>query len=645
MCGIAGIVGSGQHENIAVVKQMTRAMALRGPDGEGIWHEGPVFLGHRRLSIIDLEGGHQPMIVRRDGKNHVIVFNGEIYNHAAIRQRLLRGGVQCESRSDTEALLRLLMEREIPDALNETTGMFAFARWDPDHQRLVLARDRIGIKPLYYHHASDGILSFSSSLDSLTCNQNIERVMDMEALEYFLTLGYPPAPLTLYKGIYELPPGYYLVWENGKIEIQCYWKVDWNRKFKGTEDEAAEQLNGLLNEVVRDHLVSDVPVGAFLSGGIDSSSVVARASRQAGKDFETFTISFPDQQYDESSSARLVADHLKVRHSVIPMANLPVDESACRFTLQQIGQPFADSSCLPTYLVSQSASKKVKVVLSGDGGDELFAGYEDFDWGARICRAQSIPVWTRRLMVTLFTGMTPPPFLRHRSRQAKKGLSYSLLSREEMLIRLKSIIDPEELSNLTWLFEAGGPELSRLRSYLNEERSLEFTAALSRFLTEICLPGDMLRKVDSMSMAASIEVRVPLLDHRLVEFAQSLPVSMKVKGKVRKTLLCRAVKPDLPAEIFRNRKWGFSIPLHKTFDPSFLSFCRKTLTDPNSCVLRLFGKANIDRILSWNEADTNPVEHIWSTYTISHVLWMLIQLEMWCQEKRIALPVESFCRG
>jgi asparagine synthase (glutamine-hydrolysing) len=643
MCGIAGIVGSDDPEYLSSVKKMTNEMAARGPDGEGFWNEGNVFLGHRRLSIIDIEGGHQPMVVRRHGRNHVVVFNGEIYNHSTLREKLLQHGVVCQSRSDTEVLLRLLMQLDVPLALNTMLGMFAFGWWDADRRRLVLARDRVGIKPLYYHYTSEGVLSFSSSLESLIRNKNIKRVMDMEALEYFLTLGYPPAPLTLYKGIYELPPGHYLVWEDGKIDIQCYWQVNWHHRFKGMEEEAAEQLNGLLNEVLRDHLVSDVPVGAFLSGGIDSSSVVARASRQAGSDFETFTISFPDHSYDESTSARLVANHLRVRHSVIPMSNIPIDESACRFMLQHVGQPFADSSCLPTYLVSKSASEKVKVVLSGDGGDELFAGYDDFDWGTRICHAQNIPVWTRWLALKLIRSITPPPFLSHRSRQIKKGLAYSLHSREEMLIRLKSIVDPEEVTKLTWLFEENGPRLSRLRLYLNGERNLGFTDALSRFLTEICLPGDMLRKVDSMSMAASIEVRVPLLDHRLVEFAQSLPASMKVKGKIRKALLRRVVKSDLPSEIFKNRKQGFSIPLHKTFDSSFLDFCRKNLTKPDSYVFHLFGRANVEQILQWNEARINPVQHIWSNYTLNHILWMLIQLEIWCQEKRIELSAGNIC--
>lgn len=638
MCGIAGIIGSPDSRNIDIIKRMTREMALRGPDDEGIWHQGQVFLGHRRLSIIDIGGGHQPMAVERNGKTHVIVFNGEIYNHSKLKNGLLQQGVVCKTRSDTEVLLRLLMSHDDNiSAVNFLTGMFAFAWWDADRNRLVLVRDRLGIKPLYYHHAASGVLSFSSSLESLVCNPDIERVLDLEALEYYFTIGYPLAPLTLYSGIRELPPGHMLIWQDGEINLYKYWQINWANRFKGTEDEAAEHLHSLLDEVIGDHLISDVPVGAFLSGGIDSSAVAARASRQAGPDFQTYTISFPDQSYDESTSARLVAKHLGIRHSVIPMENLPVDDKACRFILKQVGQPFADSSCLPTYLVSKAASEKVKVILSGDGGDELFAGYETFDWGQKISGVQHIPRFLRQFAVAILSGLTPPKFLGERIRQIRKGLSYSLDNRDDMFIHLNSIIDSEELRLLTNVFGQRGPVLSRLRDYLNAGGQLDFITAFSRFLTEISLPGDMLRKVDCMSMAASVEVRVPLLDHRLVEFAQSLPLEMKVKGNIRKAILRRVVKPDLPTEIFENRKWGFSIPLHKVFDRKFLQFCRETLTSGNNYAVRLFGKANIEQILRLNEAEVNPIPHKWSTYTINHVLWMIIQFELWCQDKGIAV--------
>jgi len=643
MCGIAGIVGATGTQHISTLQDMTTSMAHRGPDGAGFWCGRRVLLGHRRLSIIDLEGGHQPMALELGGKTHAITYNGEIYNYQRLRQQLSRDGAVFQSQSDTEVLLRLLIERHPLSALSALEGMFAFAWWHEDEQQLLLARDRLGIKPLYYHQAADGVLSFSSSLESLTCHPGIARALNLEALGYVLTLGYIPAPLTLYQGIYELPPGHMLIWRAGHLRLQPYWQLDWEKRFEGTEAEAAEQLSTLLNDVIRDHLVSDVPVGAFLSGGLDSSAVVARASRHAGSEFETFTIAFPDQAYDESAAARALAEYLGVRHTIIPMTRMPVDEAACRFVLQQVGQPFLDSSCLPTYLVSQAAAQQVKVILSGDGGDELFAGYDLFTWGQRIQGAQRFPKWSRQAVCALLSRLSPPRGLGNQWRALRKGLSYSLYGQNDLLLRLKAMLEPEELGALAPVFGPAGPALSTLRDYLQHAANVDFNTALNRFLTEIHLPYAMLRKVDSMSMAASLEVRVPLLDHRMVEFAQSLPTSMKLQGGVRKFLLRHVMQPELPREVFTRPKWGFAIPLHRMFDQTFFTFCRETLCTPNSQVLRLFGRPAVERILRWNEASRNPVPHIWSQYTVSHALWILLQFELWSQTKGITLPDDLSC--
>jgi asparagine synthase (glutamine-hydrolysing) len=641
MCGIAGIVGSCNPDNELIVKKMTRSLIHRGPDDEGFWNQDQVYFGHRRLSIIDIKGGRQPFVIERGGKTHAVVYNGEIYNYRTISNKLSKQGVYCETNSDTEVLLRLLMNNDIIEALDDIEGMFAFAWWDADHNRLFLVRDRMGIKPLYYHYGYNGVLSFSSSLESLICNPSIERKLDMEGFGYFLTMGYTPSPLTMYSGIYELEPGHMLLWENGNLSIKKYWEIDWNSRFNGTEDEAAEHLNGLLDDVVKDHLVSDVAVGAFLSGGIDSSTIVSRSSRFVEQGFSTFTISFPDELYDESSNAHLVAKHLGVRNQVIPMETMPVDEHTCRFILKHVGQPFADSSCLPSYLVSSAASKEIKVVLSGDGGDELFAGYEIFNWGEKVSRIKAFPEISRKLMLYFISLITPPKFLGDRYRQIRKGLSYSLRTKEEILFNLKTIIDNEQLISLTSLFGMMGPDHGRVRKYLFMGRNLDFSAALGRFLTEISLPGDMLRKMDSMSMASSIEVRVPLLDRRIVEFAQSLPLSMKIKGGVRKALLKKVVRKELPNEIFSNPKWGFSIPLHKAFNKDFLLFCRQILCSHDSRCVYIFGRDNIEKILFWNEQPNNPVPHMWSIYTVNHLLWMMIQLEMWLKEKNISMPDDA----
>jgi len=644
MCGIAGIVGSNDPENTSIVERMMQTLELRGPDDEGLWQEGISCLGHRRLSIIDIEGGHQPLAVEREGDVHVIVHNGEIYNYQQLGKQLVRQGIECQTRCDTEVLLRMLIEKQGEDretaALNTLEGMFAFAWWDVSRQRLLLVRDRLGIKPLYYNHNADGVISFGSSLESVLCNHRIRSTLNSEALGYYFTLGFVPAPMTMYSEICELPAGHILVWEQGEIRIRPYWQVDWYRRFEGDEKEAVYQLNQLLDEVIGDHLVSDVPVGAFLSGGLDSSSVVARARRQAPPDFQTFTISFPDRAYDETEAAKVVAKHIGVRHSVIPMTAISVDEEICRFVLKQIGQPFADSSSLPAYLVSRVASRYVKVVLSGDGGDEAFAGYGHFDWGRRIQRAQLVPRWVRGVGLKILSRMGFAALQRDRIRQWRKGLDYSLSPQETQLLHLVCILTPEELEQLTPVFGEGGPSLNWLRAYIAEGRGMDLIQALTRYLTEINLPGDMCRKLDSMSMAASIEVRVPLLDHRIVEFAHSLPMSMKMQGSVRKVVLRKVMQPELPNEVFHYPKRGFSIPLHKMFDPSFLNFCRRTLCSAESQTIKLFGRENVERILVWNETEKSPVPHIWSIFTLNHVLWMMIQFEIWCEEKGLTIPDE-----
>jgi len=636
MCGITGKIGSAEPHSREIVCQMTRALVHRGPDGEGFWDDGLAFLGHRRLAIIDLQGGEQPMRVSSPGE-HVMVFNGEIYNYKRLQKSLAQAGIQCRTNSDTEVLLWLCVTRGLEPALSQVCGMFSFAWWDRDGQRLVLARDRIGIKPLYYHFADDGSLTFSSSLDSLTTDPTIPRTINGEALEYLLTLGYTPAPQTMYEGIYELPPATCLVWENGKIRLSRYWELDYGRQFHGTEKKATEQLSALLDEVVRDHMVSDVPVGAFLSGGIDSSAVVARARKFANPSFQAFTVSFPDPKYDESHAAVNTARHLGVRHSVISMAQMPVDDVACQFVLQHVGQPFADSSALPMYLVSRSASEKATVVLSGDGGDELFAGYDEFAWAATIQKSKRIPAVVRKLFLAALDGVAPPRGLAKAVRQIRKGLRYSLQPSDDLLLHLKTIIDPEEIGLLSNLFGTKGPELRMLREFLRSGSSRDLNRDLCRLLVGVCLPGDMLRKVDSMSMAASIEVRVPLLDHRIVEFANSLPSSMKISGGTRKFILRRAVRKDLPAALFDRPKWGFSVPLHKTFTPRFFEFCSDMFSSSDSYVRHWFGDDYLQKLIETSQAgDSGPTDR-WSIYTSSHLLWLLIQLETWCQQKRIGV--------
>ena len=637
MCGIAGIAGQAVEVAKPVVQAMTDSLFHRGPDGQGLWAQDSICLGHRRLAIIDLATGQQPMVLEAGGHPHAITFNGEIYNYRTLRQELASRGIACRTRSDTEVLLRLIMEDGPEKALDRCEGMFAFAYWNGRERELWLVRDRVGIKPLYYHLTARGDLCFSSSLESLILCPGAGRAVNVEALSYLFTLGYAPAPLTLYDGILELPPGSLLRWRDHAAQVRAYWTLSYRQEYPGGVEEAAERLDAVLDAVVKDHLESDVPVGAFLSGGLDSSAVVAKARKFAPAPLQTFTISFPEAAYDESPLASEVARHLGVRHRVIPISEITIDEKMLGFVLDQVGQPFADSSCLPTYLVSKAASSAVKVVLTGDGGDELFAGYETFAWATRIRSARRLPAAVRGALLALLArapGRSPGG---DHIRQLRKGLRYSLDSQEEMILHLHCILDPEELAR------RGGPSsgeagLRRVRDFLDRGKGLDLTTAVGRFCLGISLPGDMLRKVDSMSMACSLEARVPLLDRRLVEFAFSLPNEMKIQGKVRKALLRRVMKDQLPASVFTARKWGFAIPLHRCFGREFLSYARESLTGEGSQVGRLLGRRFVDRVLSWNEAPVNPAPQVWSRYTASHALWIMVQLEVWARAKRISLP-------
>lgn len=638
MCGIAGIVGSGESNKIENINAMLSTMAHRGPDGEGIWQKDSVLFGHRRLSIIDLYTGSQPLVINRDGKSHAIVFNGEIYNYKKLRAKLVDKGMTFNTESDTEVLLRMLMDYDQEYVLNELNGMFAFAWWDADKQRLTLARDRIGIKPLYYCLDDSNTLFFASSLESIAIVEEVKKRFNPEALDYYLTLGFTPAPLTFYSGIYEMQPGELLTWNNKEINKKYYWKVDWHNCYKGSEDEARAELDELLSVVVQDHLVSDVPIAAFLSGGIDSSAIVAKLKPFVDKNFETYTVSFPDKRYDESKTAGLIAKHLGIKNNVISMEELKVDADICNIILRNCGQPLLDSSCLPTYLISKSVSNKYKVVLSGDGGDELFAGYDYFAWGSKINQIQKVPSWLRNSGLNIISRFsTTSRMYSNRLRQIRKALKYSLLSQEDVIIRLMSTIDPEEWADLSI---PHGIKLDRINEFLNDGRELDFNNALSRFLTCKSLPGVMLRKVDSMSMAASIEVRVPFLDHRVVEFAHSLPFSMKVRKRERKAILRDVVRKELPPEVFNKKKQGFAMPLFKAFDKEFLSFSRDVLLDVNSNVRNYFGFDYLNELLKYNETLVSPIPHIWSIYTVNHALWMMVLLELFCVEKKLSIPFE-----
>ena len=557
MCGIVGLIHpEGKAAEPEILRAMNTALRHRGPDDEGYWVNRNVGLAMRRLSIIDLAGGHQP--ISNEDETIWTVFNGEIYNHAVVREELIQKGHRFKTRSDTEVIVHLY-EEEGEAFVQRLRGMFAIALWDAREQKLLLYRDRVGIKPLHYWF-KDGTLLFGSEIKALLEHPEVGREISLEALSDFLSYLYIPTPRSIYREILKLPAGHFLRWVQGRIEVEPYWDFSYREEKGIRESEWVERLNAKLEEAVKLHLVSDVPVGAFLSGGTDSSSIVAWMSRLSAKAVKTYSIGFQDDQFNELPYAREVARHCGTDHH-----EKVVEADAFRLLpkiLSGFDEPFADSSAIPTYLVSEFAREELKVVLSGDGGDELFAGYlwtRKEDWLERYRR---LPLSLRRQIERFFLKKDYHP-LRETgvSSLLQRFLFDAMLAPAESFARRAMSFQPWMKEKLfePWVAKELGREasLDPVRSFFNRDNA---RSVMDKFLyldSKIYLPDDLLTKVDRMSMIHSLEVRVPLLDHELVELAGSIPFSLKLKGRTTKYILKRSVQGMLPPRILQQRKQGF----------------------------------------------------------------------------------------
>jgi len=568
MCGIAGFAAPpGTFSPTArVLDAMCRAIALRGPDDQGTWLRDGVGLGVRRLSIIDVEGGHQPIC--NEDETAWMVFNGEIYNHPQLRDELIARGHHFRTRSDTEAVVHAyeVWGERCVDHLN---GMFAFALWDRKARTLFLARDRVGIKPLYYR-VQRGRLTFASELKALLCDPELRPEVDFAALDEFLALEYVPSPRSILTGVSKLPPGQTLTWRSdGRVTLKQYWDVDLAASErpappKSREAHAAE-LRAALKEAVRKELISDVPLGVFLSGGIDSSAVAAMMAELTPGNVNSFSIGFTDPSFDESRYARQVARHLGTNHQELILEPRMLPELVPTVAAA-MDEPFADASILPTYLLSQFARRRVKVALGGDGGDELFAGYPTL-------QAHRLAGYYARLPRGLRDGLVAPAVRR-------LPVSFDNLSFD---FRAKRFVEGAGLSlgerHVRWLGSFSAAERERLltpdvREALGRRSepdlvhtTLERCGArdpLNRVLyldMKLYLEGDILTKLDRASMMASLEARVPLLNRDFVEHVTALPLSLKLHGLRRKYLLRNALHGLLPDEILERKKKGFGIPV------------------------------------------------------------------------------------
>lgn len=622
MCGIAGFIDEWdvKREHSAEVRgetleRMCRVIMHRGPDDQGTLLTSGVALGMRRLSIIDLAGGHQPMS-NEDGLVS-IVFNGEIYNYRDLQGPLESAGHKFRTNSDTESIVHAYEEYG-SSCVQHLRGMFAFAIWDERNKTLFIARDRVGKKPLYYTITRNGTLVFGSELKSLLEHPDVERTVNTQALDAYFSLGYVPDPLTIFHNVEKLPPGHHLTFANGRLHVERYWDFNYATNGNGHRtDDFVDELLELLDESVKLRLISDVPLGAFLSGGIDSSTIVALMARRMGQPVKTFSIGFNEDRYDELKYARLTAEKFGTDHHeflVTPDICDVVDQLAWHFD-----EPFADSSAIPTYVVSKLAREHVTVVLTGDGGDELFAGYTRYVTERRRGRFDAVPESIKQGVMDPVSRWLPHGAW---GRNYLHNVALDPISRYLDNVSLFSLLNKSAL--YTAEFEDQLRDHDHLTSYFQElNRKVTSNSALDALLyidSKTYLPGDILTKVDRMTMAVSLEARVPLLDHKLIEFVTRIPADLKLAGLETKHLFKRAVADLVPAEILNRPKQGFGVPIQHWINQQLRERIRDTLCEPRTIQRGYVSRTHIERLL--DEHERGRRDHAMG-------LWALLMLELW----------------
>ena len=621
MCGIAGFVESNStgakmatDERINVLNRMCRIIKHRGPDDQGTLVRGSVALGMRRLSIIDLEGGHQPLTGCSEAVT--VVFNGEIYNFRELQRDLEARGHCFHTHSDTEAIVHAYEEYGAK-CVDHLRGMFAFAIWDEQSRQLFIARDRVGKKPLYYSLTNDGTLVFGSELKSLLEYPGISRETNTEALDGYLSFGYVPDPLCILTGIEKLPPGHHLTFAKGRVSVEQYWDFSFEPVEVRGEEEYLDELRALLDEAVRMRLVSDVPLGAFLSGGIDSSAVVGLMSRAMSQPVKTFSIGFEEDSYNELKFARVAAKHFSTDHHefiVTPDICDVVDELVWHFD-----EPFADSSAIPTYMVSKLAREYVTVVLSGDGGDELFAGYTRYQIDRKRSHLSGLPRVVREKMMRPVSASLPHGTM---GRNFLRNISLDPIDRYIDSISIFTELNKRSLytSDFKLSLKSHSTATAQFRDFAMSINTGDTMDPLLYLDSKTYLPGDILTKVDRMSMAVSLEARVPLLDHKLVEFVTRIPASLKMKGLETKYLFKRAMKGMVPDEILERPKQGFGVPMQEWINLQLRGRIHDTLTDQRTRSRGLFEPDYVRVLLD---------EHWRGRRDHAPALWALLMLELW----------------
>lgn len=622
MCGIIGILNAnGEPVDRGNILSMAAVMSHRGPDGEGAYCDGPVGLAHRRLSIIDLSGGTQPMS-NEDGSVW-ITFNGEIYNFPDLKRDLEAKGHRFRTKSDTEAIVHAYEEYG-PDCVKRLRGMFAFGIWDARKRRLFLARDRMGKKPLHYF--SDGKkFIFASEIKAIVQDRQVPREIDPDALVDYFTHLYIPFPRTIFRSVRKLPPGHWMTvsFETAAgrsslgIDQRPYWDLRYSPDASMSEQDWVEGLREKINEAVRVRLMSDVPLGAFLSGGVDSSAVVAAmAAAQAGP-VKTFSVGFEEEDFSEIEYARAIARRFGTDHHeevVRPDAVDLLPKLAWEFD-----EPFADSSAIPTYHVSRMARQHVTVALSGDGGDETFAGYKRYAWADGLSRWDFLPSFVRRAAFGWPSALMPQGM---RGKGALRNMSMGPYERYRSLITHDEpgYLDRLLTADVKVQMRADGDDL--FKQFYGRFPDADYLTRLQYLDTKTYLAEDILTKVDRTSMLCSLETRAPLLDHELQEYVARMPASLKLFAGEKKYIFRRAMRGVLPDEILDRPKMGFAVPLGKWFKKDLDSFARETLLGPTARERGIFDPRFVEKVLD---------DHQKKTRDLSARIWSLLFFEQWCR--------------
>ncbi|MCP4180657.1 MAG: asparagine synthase (glutamine-hydrolyzing) [bacterium] len=621
MCGISGIINiDNKPVNSVILTEMNNAQSHRGPDGEGLKIIRNVGLAHKRLSIIDINAGYQPL--SNENGEIWITYNGEIYNHVLLKENLIKKGHVFKTNCDTEVIIHLYEEYGI-ECLNLIDGMFAFAIYDIPNRKLFLVRDRMGQKPLSYYFKNKLFL-FSSELQAIVKHPNIEKEINDQSFHDYLTLQYIPAPNTIYKDIYKLSPAHYLELNLNKstIVLKKYWQCSFNNKLKMKYEEASENLKFLLKESVSKRLMSDVPLGTFLSGGIDSTIITSIAAGLKDEPIESFTIGFENNKFDERKYARIAAEKYNTIHHELLVD--PSDFNILNKLVPHYGEPYSDASMIPTYYLSKFAGKKITVALSGDGADELFAGYYRYLVFRNLSYCDSIPHNIRKFIHYCINKMTAKGADERTFLGKLNRITSALAShKDNRYLNILSRCSDNQKHYIYGEKILGGNLIQTNKLFsqiINKSKAANSVEKIMETDLQTYLNGDILTKVDIASMANSLELRSPFMDHKIVEFAASLPLAYKQKFNSRKHILKNAFKDDIPNSLRHRSKMGFGVPISNWLRKKWKTESTDLLMNGNSIKGGYIKRSSVANLL-W-EHQTYRNDH-------SYLIWSLIIFEIW----------------